>query len=224
MHGDRYARPSGLNPGALALSLGGSLVFLFGLSLTAPNFIRTSDPPIQSYNVPADPPPPQPHDPPKPQPRLKDTPAVDSPRPDPVDVTKPPVETTAGANAAPLVDLPPGPEVLVGSGAGTMPVTPVHVPVVFGPEIDSRYADSFQPAYPAGERTAEREGRVVVRVLIGADGRVKAVEPVSAASAAFFEATRRQALAKWRFKPATRDGVPVEAWRTMAVRFELGNE
>jgi len=52
---------------------------------------------------------------------------------------------------------------------------------------------------------------------------VKAVEQVSATSNAFFEATRRQALAKWRFKPATRGGIPQESWKTMSVRFELKN-
>ncbi|RYE01614.1 MAG: TonB family protein, partial [Sphingomonadales bacterium] len=64
---------------------------------------------------------------------------------------------------------------------------------------------------------------VSVRVLIGTDGRVKAVEQVSATSTAFFEATKRQALGKWRFKPATRGGVPQESWKTMSVRFELKN-
>jgi protein TonB len=63
-----------------------------------------------------------------------------------------------------------------------------------------------------------------VRVLIGTDGRVKEVQQISAASTAFFEATRKQALTKWRFTPGTRDGAPVEAWRTMAVRFELDGE
>ena len=79
----------------------------------------------------------------------------------------------------------------------------------------------FQPDYPASERRSGIEGVVVVRVLIGADGRVKAVQQVRAASDAFFEATRKQALARWRFTPATHDGVPVESWRTMTVRFRL---
>jgi periplasmic protein TonB len=62
---------------------------------------------------------------------------------------------------------------------------------------------------------------VVVRVLIGVDGRVKQVERVSADSDGFFEATQRQALARWRFKPATRGGVPVESWKQMNVHFVM---
>ncbi|WP_260581590.1 energy transducer TonB [Sphingopyxis sp. PET50] len=62
-----------------------------------------------------------------------------------------------------------------------------------------------------------------VRVLIGTDGRVKQVELVSTDSPGFFEATKRRALAKWRFKPATRGGVPEESWKEMTVRFEIRN-
>ena len=65
---------------------------------------------------------------------------------------------------------------------------------------------------------AEMEGFATVRVLIGTDGRVKQVE---ASDTAFLDATRKQALSKWRFLPATRDGEPVESWREMTVRFQL---
>ena len=44
---------------------------------------------------------------------------------------------------------------------------------------------------------------------------------ISSASDAFLDVTRRQALAKWKFRPATRDGVPYETWRSMTVRFVL---
>ena len=64
----------------------------------------------------------------------------------------------------------------------------------------------------------------MIRVLIGTDGRVKQVERVSAASDAFFAAAEHQALTKWRFKPATSDGTPIEQWKTMSLRFELQEE
>ena len=50
------------------------------------------------------------------------------------------------------------------------------------------------------------------------------IPQVSAASEAFFAATRKQALEKWRFKPATRDGIPEESWRTMSVTFVLNDD
>ena len=97
------------------------------------------------------------------------------------------------------------------------------LPPLMGATQDPRYLRDFQPEYPSSELRAQRDGQVRVRILIGADGRVKAVEQVSATSTAFFEVTKRQALGKWRFKPASRGGVPEESWKVMNVRFELEN-
>ena len=58
-------------------------------------------------------------------------------------------------------------------------------------------------------------------MLIGTDGRVKQVEVVSTDDPLFADAAERQALRRWRFKPATRDGVPVQSWKQMTVRFEI---
>lgn len=116
-------------------------------------------------------------------------------------------------------DPPPPPGAGIGTGTGT--VTPPHPPVFVGPQIERQYLNAFQPPYPPGKQRLGEEGVVVVRVLVGPDGRVKQVEPVDAPDEAFYKVTAQQAFRKWRFKPATRDGVPVEGWRTMTVRFEL---
>jgi protein TonB len=110
--------------------------------------------------------------------------------------------------------LPPGPSV-----ASDPPPMPKFVLA----QLDPKYAGVFQPDYPAREQRAEIEGVVKVRVLIGTDGHVKAVELVSGDNSSFFEATKRRALAKWRFKPATRGGVAEESWKEMTVRFEIKN-
>lgn len=109
-----------------------------------------------------------------------------------------------------------------GTGDGIIEPLPPGTEPVFSPaRPNPRYAGALQPGYPPGMIREEREGVVTVRVLVGTDGRVKALEPVRADAPAFLEATRKQALAKWRFLPATRDGAPVESWREMTVRFEL---
>ncbi len=100
-----------------------------------------------------------------------------------------------------------------------LPAPAVPDPVRVDAQLDAR--SQLQPAYPAAEQRAEREGSVTVRLLIGADGRVKAVGEVRAASDAFFRATEQQALRHWRFKPATVDGEPVESRKTMTVHFRL---
>lgn len=111
---------------------------------------------------------------------------------------------------------------LAGGTGGIVELPPLGADPVFkGAQVNPRHAGALQPVYPPGMIREEREGVVTVRVLVGTDGRVKALEAVRADAPAFLEATRRQALAKWRFLPATRDGEPVESWREMTVRFEL---
>ena len=88
-------------------------------------------------------------------------------------------------------------------------------------QVDSRFAHLLQPQYPLAEQRAQRGGTVVIRVTIGTDGRVRAATRVSATSDAFWEAAERQALNRWRFRPATVDGRPVESSKTMTVHFRI---
>lgn len=94
-------------------------------------------------------------------------------------------------------------------------------PVLTDARINTRFADALQPSYPPGLIRQNIEGVVVVRVLVGTNGRVTDVTLVRADHPDLFSATERQARAKWRFHPATRDGVPIESWHDMTVRFEI---
>ena len=113
----------------------------------------------------------------------------------------------------------PGPVVPPSIGRDT--IKPLLAPVLTEAALDPRYAAALQPPYPPALARAGIEGRVTVRVLVGTDGRVEDVQQVSADDPGFFEATSRQARLRWRFRPATRDGVAIESWRTMSVRFTL---
>jgi protein TonB len=109
----------------------------------------------------------------------------------------------------------------ISDGVGSEPVKPVPDPVFVTATMEPGAANRFQPDYPPALLRADIEGWATVRILIGADGRVQQVEKVSATEPAFFDATERQALRYWRFKAATRDGVRVESWRTLTVRFKV---
>ncbi len=100
-------------------------------------------------------------------------------------------------------------------------VPPIAAPVIIASQYDTRYLRDQQPPYPAALQREEVEGTVTVRVHIGPDGRVTAIDPVRADHEDFFTATRNWALRHWRFQPATRDGVPIESTRTMSVRFTI---
>lgn len=151
-------------------------------------------------------------------------------RPSRIDVARPIVETPVERTVIevdPLPDrfvpspLPPGPDTR-GETAGPPPAPrPAPPPVRVEASVDPRFARDLQPPYPASEQRAGNEGMVAVRVTIGMDGRVSAAERVSATSDAFWRTTERQALTRWRFRPATEDGRPVESRRVMTVHFEL---
>lgn len=223
MYADRFG-PRKVNRGSLGASVG-IVGGLLAVALLSSPYIAhpPGDRAIDTYWVdPAPPPPPpDPTPPPKQAPRAKAAPRIDQPKtvvplPAPTNVyVAPPV-------AGPVID----PGTLAGADAATVPYDPPKPspPVLVGAQNDPRYARDFQPVYPAAEQRAGREGTVTLKVLIGADGRVRQVERVAAASEEFWRVTERQALAKWRFKPATRDGIPVESWRTMTVRFTLADE
>ncbi|MBO9621975.1 MAG: TonB family protein [Sphingomonas sp.] len=189
----------------------------------APNFVPKTGGTIHVIDV-KDPPEPPPVDQPKPEPearpRTSQEPLIVAP--DPLVRT----ETSNATKTTEVIPLEPPPTYL-GTDADPKaePFTPpLPVPPLIAASQDLRYARDFQPDYPASELRAQRDGVVRVRIRIGVDGRVKAVEQLSATSPAFFDATRRQALSKWRFKPATRGGVPEESWKEMSVRFELENQ
>lgn len=88
-------------------------------------------------------------------------------------------------------------------------------------QVDPRYARDLQPPYPPPELRRERSGVVQIRLTIAANGRVTAVERLSATSDAFWEVTQRQALNRWRFRPATLDGRPVQGTKVMTVNFRI---
>ena len=215
--GSRASRP--LSAGA-ALAINGALVA--GLVFAAPEIVKVAQPPIfQGKNIPIDPVP-DPDPQPKPKPRDPIVKRADSriDRVDP-DVPLPPVAPDIGRAdppERPSYDSPVGP----GPGAGGITTElPARLPVLVGAMIDPAHARDFQPDYPDAMLREGREALVKVRVLVGAGGRIKKVEQVSSPHAMFFEATRRQALSKWHFRTATRDGIPVESWQVMTVRFRI---
>lgn len=221
-YGDRYGAGPAFRPGSMALALGltAAPVIALALGLQIRNVIH--DPTIlKTYPVAPEPPPPPPD--PQPQPKTK-TPPIEIAYVPPIPhVPVPPV------NPLPTtVDPPaPNPGPLIGTNLDPTPPAPpppIAKPVIVGPEIDPRYANLLQPPYPPEEQRAGNSGRVVLRVLVGTDGRVKQVEKISAASDAFFAAAQRQALGKWRFKPATKDGVPMEQWKVMSLRFQIEDQ
>jgi protein TonB len=210
-----------LSPTGLAAAVGINGALIAALIFSAPEVFAPPETTIEGYPVPIEQPPPPPE--PKVERRVEDKVTLQPTPPLHIPDTKVDVPTVTDTLLTGTTDIAPQPPLdspPADSGAGAVD-PPKPAPVIVGAQPDAR-AD-FQPPYPAELRRTETEGRITVRVLVGVDGRVKAVEQQGGGESAFFEATRRHALARWRFRPATRDGVPFETWRTMSVRFVLEN-
>lgn len=216
MQVDRYQRPQagfGSLTGAATIT-GGMIAALIFMN---PGFVKKPEIPIIAYPVDADPPPP----PPVPEKRVEQRKATSNPVTETVVPKTDPIVPTENPIVG-VTEPPPLPPITGGVGTGvTLDPPAPPLPVLVAAMVDPRYAGDFQPPYPPADQRAGNEARITVRVLVGTDGRVKAVEQVSAGAESFFSATRRHALSRWRFKPATRDGVPYESWRQMNVRFVI---
>ena len=68
-------------------------------------------------------------------------------------------------------------------------------------------------------RVAALEGRVILAVLVHADGTVGQVKVEATSGIVILDAAALKAAEAWRFQPATRDGVPTESWAIIPVRF-----
>jgi periplasmic protein TonB len=207
------------SPTRFALVAAGHAAVLAAVMLAAgPQIIRTPRPPLVIESIP-----------------LPKQPEPDRPQPDRIER-----QTTVPQDRILIperrIDLPPLPPVgplqgtqiaSNGTGTGVIDIPPLPhqdpppLPVRRGAEIDPRFASALQPRYPAAEQRAQRNGTVVIRVTIGTDGRVRAAERVSATSDAFWDEAERQALSRWRFRPATVDGRPVESTRVMTINFRI---
>jgi protein TonB len=77
------------------------------------------------------------------------------------------------------------------------------------------------PTYPLNAVTSHWEDSLVVRYVIGKDGRVKEVTVISHADRHLFEEEAVKAIAHWRFRPLIKDGQPVEVVHELTVNFKL---
>lgn len=70
-------------------------------------------------------------------------------------------------------------------------------------------------------RVVAAEGRVVLKVLVREDGSVAEVRIQVSSGNLALDRAAVDAAAGWQFRPATRDGAPIEAWAIIPVRFVI---
>ena len=80
--------------------------------------------------------------------------------------------------------------------------------------------DRVIPRYPSQARRANAEGAVVVRGIVRRDGTIDNVEIIKDLPYGLGESAR-QAVSRWRFRPATFRGEAIDVYYTVTVNFRL---
>jgi TonB family protein len=80
--------------------------------------------------------------------------------------------------------------------------------------------DRVIPRYPSSARRANVQGSAVVRGIVRRDGTIDNVEVIQNLPHGLGEEARR-AVSRWRFRPATYRGEPIDVYYTVTVNFKL---
>lgn len=92
-----------------------------------------------------------------------------------------------------------------GAGHGTGVGDGVGLGIARNPKVPPRVASTAAPAYPQALRDAGIGGRVVVRGVIGIDGRVESAVVVRSSGNSTLDNNALSAFYKWRFNAAKND-------------------
>ena len=132
--------------------------------------------------------------------------------------TAPPVPTETTASAAPPpepVNIPAPPPAPVESE----PVSRVYAAVPVG-GTQPEELERVIPRYPPEARRNGVAGAVVIRGIVRRDGTIDNVEILKDLPYGLGDAAR-EAVSRWRFRPATYRGEPIDVYYTVTVNFRL---
>ncbi|MGH9561059.1 MAG: TonB family protein, partial [Terracidiphilus sp.] len=102
---------------------------------------------------------------------------------------------------------------------GEAPVHPSRV-TINGNTMAARVLSVVLPAYPKELQDANVSGTVILRAVIGKDGSMKEVAPLSGPPQ--LSRIAADAVKQWRYQPTVLEGAPVEVSTTISIDFTPG--
>lgn len=139
-------------------------------------------------------------------------------------VTLPPPSEPAGPEpadvAAAVTSSPPPPPPAL--PPPSPPPAAAPPPKALAPTITPPQRISMpKPVYPARARQYRKEATVIVKVLVGADGKVLDAQPVIEKADPYgFYDSATDAARQAKFQPARSDGMPIRMWTTVVISFK----
>lgn len=98
---------------------------------------------------------------------------------------------------------------------------PPAAPKIVLPSSDAEYLSNPKPTYPAMSKRLGEQGKVVVRVLIGADGLPQKSELRQSSGFDRLDESALATVMKWRYVPGKRDGKAEPMWFDVPIIFRL---
>jgi len=89
------------------------------------------------------------------------------------------------------------------------------------PSFDAAYLQNPEPAYPSLSKRLGEEGRVILRVLVNAEGQPEQVELRQSSGHSRLDQAALGTVRRWRFSPACRGAERLAAWVLVPLRFQL---
>ena len=89
------------------------------------------------------------------------------------------------------------------------------------PRFDADYLHNPAPAYPRAARRFGDQGRVLLKVLVSAQGTVSTVRLEASSGYARLDEAALETVRQWRFVPARRGAETIDDWVLVPVVFRL---
>lgn len=87
--------------------------------------------------------------------------------------------------------------------------------------VNPDYIYTVQPSYPLEARKEGLEGRVILKVLVEKSGETGSVNIAKSSGHSVLDQEALKAVAKWRFRPAKKDGETIACWVFIPLSFKL---
>ncbi len=138
--------------------------------------------------------------------------------PQPVAIADPTPEPAAPVGV--VTPQPPAPP--IATPVAQAPVAPPAPPAkVDLPSSNADYLQNPKPPYPPISKRLGEQGKVIVRVLIGADGLPQEAELKQSSGFDRLDHVAMETVMKWRYVPGKRGGVAEAMWFNVPINFVL---
>ena len=113
-----------------------------------------------------------------------------------------------GVREAPMATAPQEVSVPAAVNSKAAPSPAPALPLLVLPSSDADYLQNPRPAYPAISKRLGEQGKVIVRVYIGADGLPQRAELSKSSGYDRLDQLSISTVMRWKFVPGKRNGVP----------------